>query len=92
MPVGTPIDDSDDPKLPVSSEKVKVVRTYHNVPVTADRCSEAELQFATRIVKENCLPGSNSTVWDVNGAGDRSIQGFTTDISAIAGEKVSVGL
>src|SRR5262245_38420780 len=30
---------------------------------------------------ENQLPGSPASEWDVLGAGDASIQGFTTDIS-----------
>ena len=89
MPSGRPLAaDSDDPQLP-SVGAGKPERMHHNVPnPTADGCSEEELRFATRIVKENCLPGANSTVWDVNGAGDRSIQGFATDISAVAGETV----
>lgn len=36
---------------------------------------------ANRIVEENCRPGNPSTEWDVNGAGDPSIQGFSADIS-----------
>jgi hypothetical protein len=40
-----------------------------------------------RIVAENQLPGSPSSVWDV-GAGNESIQGFTTDISVDVGDTV----
>ena len=43
---------------------------------------------ANKIVAENCLDGVDSTTWDVNGAGDPSIQGFSTDISVDAGETV----
>ena len=35
---------------------------------------------ATLIVRENCLPGSDSREWDVSGAGDHSLQGFASDI------------
>src|SRR6202011_5008499 len=36
---------------------------------------------ANAIEAENCLPGTPQTTWDVSGAGDSTIQGFTTDIS-----------
>jgi hypothetical protein len=37
---------------------------------------------------ENQLPGSPSAEWDINGAGDPSIQGFATDISVDHGETI----
>ena len=37
---------------------------------------------------ENCLPGTSQAQWDVNGAGDASIQGFATDISVPQGGRV----
>ncbi|MGE5323156.1 MAG: N,N-dimethylformamidase beta subunit family domain-containing protein, partial [Actinomycetota bacterium] len=40
---------------------------------------------ANAIERENCLPGTPSSVWDINGAGDPTIQGFATDISVNAG-------
>jgi hypothetical protein len=40
---------------------------------------------ANAIVAENCLTGSPASEWDVNGAGDASIQGFATDISVNRG-------
>jgi len=40
------------------------------------------------IVAENLLPGSPSSEWDVNLAGDLSIQGFATDISVEKGSTV----
>jgi len=43
---------------------------------------------ANDIVRENCLPGVDSSEWDVNGAGDSSIQGFTTEISYTRGDRV----
>jgi len=44
---------------------------------------------ANRIVAENCKPGNPSTEWDINGSGDRRIQGFATDISVNLGEAIS---
>src|ERR1700690_3350103 len=44
---------------------------------------------ANAIVAENCLPGTPQSTWDVSGAGDASIQGFTTDISVNQGQTVS---
>ncbi|MCA9989005.1 MAG: hypothetical protein KDE59_32085 [Anaerolineales bacterium] len=44
---------------------------------------------ANKIVRENLLPGSPSTEWDINGWGDPSIQGFATDISINLGETVA---
>ena len=40
------------------------------------------------IVAENCLPGNPASEWDVDGAGDASIQGYATDISVNQGETV----
>src|SRR6476619_4634162 len=40
------------------------------------------------IVCENSAPGSPSSEWDVNGAGDTTIQGFTDDISYAPGDTV----
>jgi hypothetical protein len=43
---------------------------------------------ANPIEAENCLPGTSPSVWDVDGAGDLSIQGFATDISVNVGGTV----
>src|SRR5438270_13395532 len=43
---------------------------------------------ANVIERENCLPGAPATQWDVHGVGDASIQGFATDISVNAGDRV----
>src|SRR6201997_5559552 len=40
------------------------------------------------IVTENALVGNPSSQWDVDGAGDLSIQGFATDISVNVGGTV----
>ncbi|WP_209305577.1 DUF4082 domain-containing protein [Microbacterium sp. dk485] len=37
---------------------------------------------------ENREPGTDPDVWDIDGAGDPSIQGFATDISVNAGDRV----
>src|SRR5690606_27113483 len=37
---------------------------------------------------ENCLPGSPASEWDINGAGDPSIQGFATQISVNRGSTI----
>ena len=41
-----------------------------------------------KVILENQKPGSPSTEWDVNGAGDPTIQGFATDISVNVGDTV----
>ena len=41
---------------------------------------------ANNVIAENCKPGNPSTDWDVNGGGDPTIQGFSTDISYNLGE------
>ena len=40
------------------------------------------------IVCENSKPGTDPSVWDIQGAGDASIQGFATDISVNVGNKI----
>jgi hypothetical protein len=40
---------------------------------------------ANEVVAENCRPGAPSSEWDVNGAGDPTIQGFATEISVPRG-------
>ena len=37
------------------------------------------------VALENELKGSPSTEWDINGAGDPTIQGFATEMSIAAG-------
>ncbi|GAA1497358.1 N,N-dimethylformamidase beta subunit family domain-containing protein [Paeniglutamicibacter kerguelensis] len=43
---------------------------------------------ANKIVCENSKPGTDASEWDIQGAGDDSIQGFATDISVNVGQKV----
>ena len=44
---------------------------------------------ANAIEKENCLPGTPDSVWDITAAGDPTIHGFATDISVNAGGTIS---
>ncbi|MCU1425723.1 MAG: hypothetical protein JWM51_2014, partial [Microbacteriaceae bacterium] len=44
---------------------------------------------ANAVVCENTQPGVDPSVWDIDGAGDPSIQGFSTDISANVGSPIS---
>ncbi|HET7871748.1 MAG TPA: N,N-dimethylformamidase beta subunit family domain-containing protein, partial [Terriglobales bacterium] len=43
---------------------------------------------ANAIERENCLPGTPDSQWDISGAGDPTIQGFATDISVNVGGTV----
>ena len=40
------------------------------------------------IVAENLLPGNSPSEWDIDGAGDTTIQGFATDISVNKGNTI----
>ena len=46
------------------------------------------MQTTNKIVQENRLAGNPPTEWDINGAGDPSIQGFGHDISVNLGETI----
>ena len=62
-----------------SGALARVVRTVDSrFPHSQPHCDGAH---RNPIVHENCKHGSPPSEWDVNGAGDFSIQGFTTDIS-----------
>ncbi len=43
---------------------------------------------ANPVVKENCLPGTPASEWDVSGSGDATIQGFATQMSVDVGTTV----
>src|SRR5439155_17723014 len=57
--------------------------------VIANRSDADSTCTGNAIVCENQQPGTDPSVWDVNGAGDSSIQGFATDISANKGDTVN---
>ena len=42
----------------------------------------------SKIACENSKPGTPPSEWDIEGAGDESIQGFATDISVNVGQKI----
>lgn len=63
---------------------VHSVSAAHRGPASIADCADPK----NRIVEENCKPGSPATEWDINGAGDPSIQGFGTDISVNVGERI----
>ena len=44
---------------------------------------------ANAVIAENCKPGNPETEWDINAAGDPSIQGFAINMSVNHGESVS---
>jgi PKD repeat protein len=52
------------------------------VPITVTtRCSAP----ANQVIAENCRPGNPASEWQVSGAGDPALQGFTTDLSVNRG-------
>jgi hypothetical protein len=51
----------------------------------ADPCAPV----VNAIACENSKPGSPSSEWDITGAGDSDIQGFSTDISVNAGQPIN---
>eukprot|EP00948_MAST-09A_sp_MAST-9A-sp1_P000123 g123.t1 len=53
-----------------------------------ETCDVNDGKRISPIVEENKKPGSSSREWDINGAGDPTIQGFATKISVDAGEIV----
>ncbi|QIX28840.1 DUF4082 domain-containing protein [Nocardioides sp. JQ2195] len=60
-----------------------------SVPVSAiaaagDPCAVG----GNKIACENSKPGTDPSVWDIDGAGDESIQGFATDISVNVGSRI----
>src|SRR5207244_2707606 len=56
--------------------------------VYAERLEVRALLSVNPIVAENKLPGTPQSVWDVALAGDPTILGYSTDISANVGETV----
>ncbi|HYZ01535.1 MAG TPA: N,N-dimethylformamidase beta subunit family domain-containing protein, partial [Candidatus Binatia bacterium] len=51
----------------------------------ADPCTPP---VVSPIACENSKPGTPQSTWDISGAGDSTIQGFTTDISVNVGQTV----
>ena len=61
-------------------------------PHSRASASDACRSPSNAIVRENCLPGSPSTEWDVNAEGSEDIQGFSTSASLAVGERVEFKL
>ncbi|QWF21450.1 DUF4082 domain-containing protein [Nocardioides sp. LMS-CY] len=58
--------------------------TTTNASAAIDPCGPS----GNKISCENSKPGTDPSVWDVEGAGDESIQGFATDISVNVGQRI----
>ncbi len=58
------------------------------VVVAPAAASAAAACTGNEIVCENQLPGTPQSVWDVDGAGDPSIQGFATQMSVNRGNTI----
>ncbi|MFC9560133.1 DUF4082 domain-containing protein [Agromyces sp. NPDC056965] len=56
--------------------------------ITTSATSADAAACANPIACENALPGTDPSVWQIDGAGDDSIQGFATDISVNVGSTV----
>jgi hypothetical protein len=57
-------------------------------PAPAAAAGPCDAPVTSPIACENSLPGNPGSEWDVNGAGDLTIQGFATDFSVNKGETV----
>ena len=64
------------------------VRKPRRVPLTLNGLEDRVVP-ANPITAENLLPGTPASVWNVNGSGDSTIQGFATDISVDQGQTVN---
>ncbi len=57
--------------------------------LSLEALEERALLSVNPVVAENQLPGTPQSVWGVNGAGDPSIQGYSTDISVNHGQTIN---
>ncbi|MEU3454302.1 DUF4082 domain-containing protein [Micromonospora sp. NPDC006766] len=69
--------------LAASAALVVAGLTGGTAHASADPCSP------NPVVCENSKPGSPASVWDIDGAGDETLQGFATDMSVNAGDLIS---
>ena len=67
----------------------KGVSKVRKLALYVEALESRNLLSTNAIIAENQLPGTPQSVWDVPGAGDSTIQGFTTDISVDHGQTVS---
>jgi hypothetical protein len=56
---------------------------------SAELLESRRLLSALTVAQENQLSGTPQSVWDISGAGDTTLQGFSTDISVNQGQTVS---
>ncbi|NML18839.1 DUF4082 domain-containing protein [Azohydromonas sp. G-1-1-14] len=78
-------------KAPDAGLLVSVTATAAELALAAPAAATPEAGCAAppnAVVAENCLTGNPASEWDVNGAGDASIQGFATEMSVNRGETV----
>ncbi|HET7601786.1 MAG TPA: N,N-dimethylformamidase beta subunit family domain-containing protein, partial [Gemmatimonadales bacterium] len=59
-----------------------------HAPLSVRAAGPCDPPIVNEIVCENSKQGSPSSEWEVNGAGDASIQGFATDISVDQGQTI----
>jgi hypothetical protein len=71
-------------RKPPRTARVKIAARW-----AVERLETRMLLAVNPIVAENQLPGTPSSVWNVSGAGDPTIQGYATDISVDQGQTVS---
>ena len=67
-----------------------IIATLPLAASEASSCRDDGTREPSRVVSENALPGHPSTEWDINGAGDPTIQGFATEISVASGGVIDV--
>ncbi|MET0739059.1 MAG: DUF4082 domain-containing protein [Acidimicrobiales bacterium] len=70
--------------LLLTGQVVLVGLTGPTAASAADPCAPG----GNKIVCENSKPGTDPEVWEIIGAGDSSIQGFSTDISVNVGQRI----
>ncbi len=68
-----------------SAKKYRLARPRLSLEFLEDRT----LLSTNPIVTENQLPGTPQSTWDINGAGDTTLQGYATNISVNVGQTVS---
>ena len=68
---------------------VRLVLAFFGIALLTGTAFGSCSKPANAIEAENCLPGNPQGDWYVSGAGDETIQGFSTDISVNVGQTVS---
>ena len=71
-----------------TSKTARIVHGAAGVRAVVERLESRLFLASNAIVTENQLPGTPESEWGIAGAGNASIQGFTTDISVNHGQTV----